>query len=48
MLFPDPFDNPYEYWLMVVNCPKTPIWKKRQQLKSVGLDYDVKPKEKVA
>lgn len=42
-LFPDPFDEPLEYWHMIMNCIVTPEWKKRQQLQTVGLDYDNPP-----
>lgn len=42
-LFPDPFDEPRRYWQMIMNCPVTKEYKKRQQLRAVGLDFDIPP-----
>lgn len=43
-LFPDPFDEPHRYWLLIKNCPVTPEHEKRQVLRAVGLDFDKEPK----
>lgn len=43
--WPDPFDEPHRYWLMIMNCPATKEYKKRQQLRAVGLDFDIEPVE---
>lgn len=41
--FPDPFDEPNEYWHMIKDCNTTSEEKKRKQLESVGLHYDWEP-----
>lgn len=41
--WPDPFNEPHRYWLMIVNCPVTKEREKRQQLRAVGLNFDVEP-----
>jgi len=43
--WPDCFDEPHEYWLMIVHCPVTKERDKRKQLQSVGLDFDIEPLE---
>lgn len=47
-LFPDPFEQPYEYWLMVVNAINISKSEKIRVLNSVGLDYYEAPSEVTA
>lgn len=43
--FPDPFDEPQDYWRMVKRDNTISEERKRKQLQSVGLDYDLEPSQ---
>lgn len=45
MKFPDPFNEPYEYWLMVVNATNISYDEKIEVLKAVGMTIDKAPKK---
>lgn len=42
-LFPDPFEQPYEYWLMIKNSVRLSEDDKKRYLEAVYLDYDNPP-----